>query len=156
MAFRQKVGCVMIPPMVPGNSEKSPTSNSKTTILFADGNGPVQVVVAALLHQLGYSVIVASSGTDALQRAHKFDGVIHLLLADIDMPGMTGVELAIQLNQERPDTKIMLLSDLPTGMLVLNNGWTFLPKPFMADMLRDRIRDFLSEQPSIQDYLPRV
>ncbi len=45
------------------------------------------------------------------------------------MPGMTGIELAIQLNQERPDTKILLVSGLPTGILVLNNGWQFLPKP---------------------------
>lgn len=70
------------------------------------------------------------------------------------MPEMTGIELAIQLNQERPDTKILLISGLSTGMLVLNNGWQFLPKPFMSDMLKDRIRDFLSEQPSIREHLP--
>jgi hypothetical protein len=40
-----------------------------------------------------------------------------------------------------------------TGMLVLNNGWQFLPKPFMADMLRDRVRDFLSEQPPMKAHL---
>jgi len=70
------------------------------------------------------------------------------------MPGMTGIELAIQLNQERPDTKVLLVSGLATGMLVLNNGWQFLPKPFMSDMLKDRIRDFLSEQPPIKAHLP--
>lgn len=77
-----------------------------------------------------------------------------MLLSDVDMPEMTGIELAIQLNQERPDTKILLISGLSTGMLVLNNGWQFLPKPFMSDMLKDRIRDFLSEQPSIREHLP--
>jgi DNA-binding response OmpR family regulator len=77
-----------------------------------------------------------------------------LLLSDVEMPGMTGIELAIQLNQERPDTKILLISGLATGMLVLNNGWSFLPKPFMPEMLRDRIRDFLSEQPSPKERLP--
>ena len=70
------------------------------------------------------------------------------------MPEMTGIELAIQLNKERPDTKILLISGLDSGMLVLNNGWQFLPKPFMFDMLRDRIRDFLSEQPTIRAHLP--
>jgi hypothetical protein len=63
---------------------------------------------------------------------------------------MTGIESAIQLNPQRPGTKILLISGLATGLLVLNGGWQFLPKPFVSDMLRDRIRDFLSEQPPIQ------
>ena len=146
----------MVPPTVPGDSEKVPASNSANTILFADDDGLVQTFVADLLHRCGYKVMVARDGKEALKKAREFDGVIHLLLSDIDMHGMTGIELAIQLNQERPDTKILLISGLPTGMLVLNNGWQFLPKPFMADMLRDKVRDFLSEQPSIEGQLAPV
>ena len=137
-----------------GQSRTSPASNSEHTILFAEDNGQVQKLVAALLKTLGYRVITASDGRDALQKAREFDGTIHLLLSDIEMPGMTGIELAIQLNQERPDTKILLISGLATGMLVLNSGWQFLPKPFVSEMLRDRIRDFLSEQPPIKAHLP--
>ena len=48
MAFRRKDGH-MVPPTVPGNSEKVPASNSETTILFADDNGPIQKPFAALL-----------------------------------------------------------------------------------------------------------
>lgn len=144
----------MVPPTVPGNSEKVPASNSEKTILFADDDGQMQKFVAALLHRLGYKVITARDGKDALQKARDFGGIIDLLLSDVDMPGMTGIELAIQLNRERPETKILLISGLAAGMLVLNNGWQFLPKPFVSDMLRDRIRDFLSEQPSIIEHLP--
>ena len=126
--------------------EKVRLTNAEKTILFADDDGSIQVFVAALLQRLGYKVIIAADGSDALQKARAFDGTIHLLLSDVDMPGMTGIELATQLNQERPETKILLISGLPTGMLVLNNGWQFLPKPFVANMLRDRIRDFLSEE----------
>ena len=139
---------------LPADSDKVLASNSEKTILFADDDGQLQKFVAALLQMLGYRVIVASDGRDALQKARGFEGVIHLLLSDIEMPGMTGIELAIQLNQERPDTKILLISGLETGMLVLNNGWQFLPKPFVSDMLRDRIRDFLSEQQPIKGHLP--
>lgn len=146
----------MVPPTVPGDSEKTPRSNSDKTILFADDDGQLQEFVAALLHKCGYKVIVAGNGRDALQKAREFGGIIHLLLSDVEMPGMTGIELAIQLNQERPDTKILLISGLATGLLVLNNGWSFLPKPFVSDMLRDRIRDFLSEQPFIEDHLSDV
>lgn len=135
----------MIPPTVPGDLERVP-GNSANTILFAEDDGQLQKLIAVLLHQRGYKVIVAKDGMDALQKAREYDGPIHLLLSDVDMPGMTGIELAIQLNQQRPETKILLISGLPTGMLVLNNGWQFLPKPFIPEMLRDRIRDFLSEQ----------
>jgi DNA-binding response OmpR family regulator len=95
---------------------------------------------------------VAAGGKDALPKTQQFTGTIHLLLSDIEMPEMTGIELAIQINQHRPETKILLISGLDAGMLVLNNGWQFLPKPFMAEMLRDRVRDFLSEQ-SLKDHL---
>ena len=114
----------------------SESPNSDKTILFADDDGQLQKFVAALLHRCGYKVIVAGNGEEALQKAREFDGIIHLLLS------------------ERPDTKILLISGLATGMLVLNSGWQFLPKPFMSDMLRDRIRDFLSEQPPIKNHLP--
>ncbi len=146
----------MVPPKVPGNSEKIPAANAEKTILFADDDGSVQKFVSALLCKSGYKVITARDGKDALQKARDFGGIIHMLLSDVEMPGMTGIELAIQLNRERPDTKILLISGLDSGMLVLNNGWQFLPKPFMADMLRDRIRDFLSEQPSLEDHFPNT
>ena len=125
-------------------------SNADKTILFADDDGQIQKFVAALLSKCGYNLIVANDGFIALQKARDYHGVIHLLLSDIEMPGMTGIELAIQLGRERPETKVLLISGLDSGLLVLNNGWQFLPKPFMADMLRDKVRDFLSEQPSTE------
>jgi DNA-binding NtrC family response regulator len=134
----------------------SESPNSSKTILFADDDGQLQKFVAALLTKHGYHLILAANGLDALRKARAYEGVIHLLLSDIEMPGMTGIELAIQLGRERPDTKILLVSGLDSGLLVLNNGWQFLPKPFMADMLRDRIRDFLSEQASIKEHLASV
>ena len=94
--------------------------------------------------------LLQAAEKEALQKSREFSGIIHLLLSDVEMPGMTGIGLAIQLNQERPDTKILLISGLATGMFVLNNGWQFLPKPFVSDMLRDRIRDFLSEWPETE------
>lgn len=76
------------------------------------------------------------------------------ILSDVEMPGMTGIELAIRLNRTRPETRILLISGFDSGMLVLNNGWQFLPKPFVANMLRDRIRDFfLAEQPPIENHV---
>jgi two-component system cell cycle sensor histidine kinase/response regulator CckA len=122
---------MMVPVSFAGDSKQVPPSNSKQTILFAEDNGQLRKSVAELLIRYGYDLIVASDGREALRKALAFAGTIHLLLSDVDMPGMTGIELAIQLNRERPDTKILLISGLPTRMLDLYNGWSFLPKPFM-------------------------
>ena len=125
-----------------------PTSSSERTVLFADDNQDFQKPVAVLLHKCGYRVIGANDGKDALRKSREFFGVIQLLLADVDMPGMTGIELAIQLNQERPDTRILLISGVDSRLLVRKYGWQFLRKPFSFNTLRDRILALLGEQRS--------
>jgi DNA-binding response OmpR family regulator len=127
--------------------------NSTKTILLADDDGTLRKFVSDLLIDLGYNLIVAADGKEALEKALAFSGQIDLLLSDVEMPGMTGIELAIQLNRARPDTRILLISGLDSGMLVLNNGWQFLPKPFVSNMLRDRIRDFLAEQQPVENHV---
>jgi YesN/AraC family two-component response regulator len=51
------------------------------------------------------------------------------------MPGMTGIDLATQMNIERPELEVLLMSGFTGGMLVLNEGWHFLAKPFIASQL---------------------
>ena len=115
------------------------------TILFAYGDGSFQKFVAALLASIRCNVITAHSGPGAIERSRSFTGKIRLILAGIDMPEMTGMELAIQLSRERPGTGILLLSELDSGILVMDAGWQFLPKRFMADLLREKIRGFLGD-----------
>ena len=125
------------------------------TILFVDDDLQLRKFVANVLTGCGYVVLVAESGTQALQISREHTSHIDLLLTDIDMPGMTGIELSIQINRERPEIKILLISGMESGLLVLNNGWQFMPKPFVALSLRDRIRDFLDEQTPIENHLPK-
>ncbi len=66
--------------------------------------------------------------------------------SDVQMPNVTGVELATQLQIDRPDIRVLLLSGMPSGMLLLNDGWKFLPKPLMSYLLRERIRHLRLEQ----------
>jgi DNA-binding response OmpR family regulator len=119
-----------------------PAENGKT-ILLAEDEQHVRTFVLAMLKGCGYHVIVASDGQDALERAKQFGGTIHLLLSDVEMPRMTGVELATQFQHDRPEAKILLMSGLDSGMLLLNEGWQFLPKPFMINMLKIRVRHLL-------------
>jgi two-component system, cell cycle sensor histidine kinase and response regulator CckA len=114
------------------------------TILLAEDEDAIRRLVCRLLQESGFEVIAATNGKDALQKAQEHDGKIDLLLSNIDMPEMTGIELAAQIALARPETKVMFVSALPSGTLVLDGSWQFLPKPFMPNMLKERIHMLLS------------
>jgi hypothetical protein len=59
------------------------------------------------------------------------------------MPKMAGIELATQLQIERPDFRVWLMSGMAAGMLLSNEG----RKPFMCNLLKERVRHLLQEQP---------
>jgi two-component system, cell cycle sensor histidine kinase and response regulator CckA len=123
------------------------TDGKARTILLAEDEQLVRSFVLALLQKNGYNVIVAVDGFDALEKAKEHKGQIHLLVSDIQMPRMTGIELATQLQIERPGPGILLISGMDAGMLVLDHGWQFLPKPFMPDLLKKQIETMLKEEP---------
>jgi len=109
-------------------------SQQKKSILVVDDDPALLESVRGFLDG-DYKVLTASSGQDALRQAKEFKSEIHLLLSDFQMEGMTGIELATQLTAERPEVKVLLMSGYPAGMLVLNEGWHFLPKPFVSSQL---------------------
>jgi len=60
------------------------------------------------------------------------------------MTGMTGIELATQITAQRERIKVLLMSGYPAGMLILNEGWHFLPKPFIPSQLLTLISGLIS------------
>ena len=108
----------------------------KKTILIVDDEPSILDIVARLLASDDYNILTATTGQMGLQRSREFEGEIELLLSDFQMPGMSGVDLATAMTIERPRLKVLLMSAFPNGVLVLNEGWHFLPKPFVASQLR--------------------
>ena len=109
----------------------------RKTILVVDGNILMrQLLAEALSPGDRYNILMSETGAQALQQSNKFKGEIHLLLADFQPTGMTGIELATAVTIERPQLQVLLISGFPDGMLVLNEGWHFLPRPFIASQLR--------------------
>jgi len=107
------------------------------TILVVDDQPAILGVVCELLDGRGYNLLTAVNGTEGLLKSRAFEGEIHLLLSDFQMPGgMSGTDLAVAMTLDRPALKVLLMSSFPQGMLVLNEGWHFLPKPFIASQLR--------------------
>jgi len=69
---------------------------------------------------------------------------IDLLLSDVMMPGISGPALALKLKESRPEMRVMLMSGYPDGaLLVLNYGWYFIQKPFVAVQLVAKINEVL-------------
>jgi CheY-like chemotaxis protein len=106
------------------------------TILVVDDDPSIIAAITGLLASSEYNILTADSGLKALEQSRAFKGDIHLLLSDFQMPGMSGIDLATMMTADRPELKVLLMSGFPGGMLVLNEGWHFLAKPFVSSQLR--------------------
>jgi DNA-binding NtrC family response regulator len=124
--------------------EQTPApQNDQKTILVVDDNEEVLKFVSGFLAR-NYNVLTASSGAGGLQQSKDYKGELHLLLSDFQMPGMSGVDLATKITVDRPQLQVLLMSGFPEGMLVLNEGWHFLAKPFIPSQLRALIVGLIS------------
>ena len=117
---------------------------SQKTILVVDDDPKVLAVVSALLIESEYNVLTASTGATGLEQSREFKGEIHLLLSDFQMPEMSGVDLARAMILERPHLKVLMMSGFPGGMLILAEGWHFLPVPFIDSQLRVLVAGLVS------------
>jgi len=129
-----------------------PTKNSLETILVVEDNAFVMKPVVMMLEHAGFTVLAASNAGQAIQIEADFAETIHLLLSDVMMPGMPGPALARKLQQRRPQMRVILMSGFIDGaMLVLNHGWHFIEKPFLANALLDRVNDVLHSETREQE-----
>jgi signal transduction histidine kinase len=117
------------------------------TLLVAEDEQMVRVLIRKVLEQAGYTVLLASGGTEALQLAARHAGPIQMLVTDVVMPGMNGRELARRLLELRPDTKVLYLSGYADDAVerhgVLDPGTAFMQKPFSPGALASRVREVL-------------
>ncbi len=125
------------------------------TILVVDDELDVRELARNILVARGYEVLEAGDGEAALRVAEAHPAPIHLLLTDVVMPGLNGVELAGQLMRLRPDTKVLYMSGFAVvgarqdqaGGPSLEPGALILPKPFGADALTRKVLEVL-ERPT--------
>ena len=80
---------------------------------------------------------------EGVQRSEEFEGEIHLFKSDFRMAGWAH-RIATKLTAQRPQIKVLLMSGFSEGMLVLNEGWHFLAKPFVETQLRTLITGLIA------------
>ncbi|MEX2581447.1 MAG: PAS domain S-box protein [Verrucomicrobiales bacterium] len=120
------------------------------TILVAEDEKPLLLMIQTALERHGYRVLTAETGAEALQAWQDHPGRVDLVLTDLVMPGgMTGMELARRLRGEDPDLRIVFMSgysaDLAGKELSLAAGTTFLQKPFALEKLARSLRACLDQ-----------
>ncbi len=112
------------------------------TILVVDDEPGVRRLCATALKRAGYSTCEAANGQEALGALDREEAPIGLVITDIRMPVMGGIELVQELRTRRPAIKIICISgfggDLPPHLEV-----NFLPKPFSRDDLLTLVRRVL-------------
>jgi len=112
------------------------------TILVVDDEAMIRQLLRWILAHLGYNVLSAPNGAEALAIAARTDS-FHILMTDLNLPGMSGVELADELRATRPELMTLFISgssreefeDLGIDM----SQSTFIPKPFSLPQVSEAI-----------------
>jgi PAS domain S-box-containing protein len=117
------------------------------TVLVVDDEEGLREVTKRILTRSGYTVLTAPSGTDAVNTARSYKGVIHLLLTDVIMPKMQGPAVARLVLTIRPDVKVLFMSGHAQPVLeaesVLGTNFQLVEKPFDQRMLLEQVRKAL-------------
>lgn len=118
------------------------------TILLVDDSESIRSSMGTFLELKGYKVFRASSGKEALEVSRKENGPVHVIISDMDMPGMSGWDLAVSIESDRPQTRILFMSgysDEIKGQGTLKRDSSFLQKPVSMETLLRKLRELLQE-----------
>jgi DNA-binding NtrC family response regulator len=125
-------------------------AHPQRVILVVDDEPMVRNLVQIILVKAGHTVMGAVDGQDALELSRRYPGNIDLVVTDVKMPRLSGPELAEQIKQERPETRILFMSGHASG--VLRDYATcpsFVEKPFAPKRLLDKVTELLNRSDPI-------
>ena len=122
-----------------------PPPFSNTTILLVDDDPDIRALTRTFLEHIGFRVLTSG---DADRAAQIFLGAQHvnLLIADQNMPGRSGMDLAFQLKVVDPKLPVLMISgaiETAAARVFTQPGWNFLPKPFSLPALLDTVHRIL-------------
>ena len=127
--------------------EELPRGNE--TILIVEDEEEVRKLAGKILERQGYRILETFNGDDALVACERRKSPIHLMLADIVMPGISGPELAKLLKPLCPEIKILYMSGYTDNAIVrhgvLEKRVNYIQKPFTMEGLARKVREVLDK-----------
>ena len=123
------------------------TTSGSETILVAEDEDAVRFLIRDVLRTHGYQVLMAADGREALALAAQHPGPIDLVMSDVVMPGISGLEVIGRLAQLRPRARVILISGYADEAIatygVMDPSITLINKPFQLHELTQRVREVL-------------
>ena len=117
------------------------------TVLLVEDDQQVRAVARGVLRKNGYNVLEARNGGEALLLCEQYPQTIHLLLTDVVMPQMSGVQLSKRLLKIRPDMKAICMSGYTDEAVlhqgIIDSGMVYLQKPLTPESLLRKVRQVL-------------
>lgn len=125
----------------------SPLSKGTGNVLLVEDEQTVMDVNQAILEKLGFTVLKAKTGQEAIDIAESFKGDIDLTLLDVLLPDMDGITVYLRLAEKRPGIRVIVCSgfsaDGPAQSIIDAGARGFIQKPFSFKALAEKIREVL-------------
>jgi CheY-like chemotaxis protein len=135
----------MVDATVPARNVTTP--RGRENVLLVEDEASVRALAETILKRLGYNVMVADSGAEALLVWEQRSGAIDVLLTDVIMPHMSGGDLAHKLREMNPHLRVLFMSGYTDDMIashgVLAGETQLIQKPFTAEALGRKLRAVL-------------
>lgn len=117
-------------------------------LLVVDDDEMVRACVTACLKAVGFEVIEAENGLEALEKYSSLGGEISLVIMDVTMPKLDGIDAAKRIREINPSSKVILMSGSSGRSPQEAKPDVFLPKPFRGKELYEAIRQVLGAHES--------
>jgi len=137
-----------VPAAVSGRGARAKAAGGSETILVAEDEDLVRGLLKSTLTSAGYTVLEACNGVEALEVCQREGASIDMLVTDVVMPKMTGLELARRLAVDHQELKVLCLSGYSAEAIATQRPleWPFLAKPFLPATLLQRVREVLDSE----------
>lgn len=113
-------------------------------VLVVDDHDPTRQTISRMLEAGGFEVVQASNGTEALARLSRESGAIDMVLSDVTMPGMTGIDLSYQIRELYPSMPVAIVSGDVSELersIIGRSDVPFIKKPFHAESLFSAVKE---------------